>query len=92
MSQQFRAAVVGQLEDLYTAQLEDVTAVPALDEDFQVEYESLYEETCAALPVRSTARMHLNCFCVTDMWAGSIFGSSCRTRSTTFGNRRSSWR
>jgi DnaJ family protein C protein 13 len=45
MSQQFRAAVVGQLEDLYTAQLEDVTAVPALDEDFQVEYESLYEET-----------------------------------------------
>ena len=51
MSQQFRAAVVGQLEDLYTAQLEDVTAVPALDEDFQVEYESLYEETCAALPL-----------------------------------------
>lgn len=42
---------MGQLEDLYTAQLEDVTAVPALDEDFQVEYESLYEETCAALPV-----------------------------------------
>jgi DnaJ family protein C protein 13 len=45
MAQQFRAAVSGQLEDLYTAQLEDPTAVPSLDEDFQVEYESLYEET-----------------------------------------------
>ena len=45
MAQQFRAAVSGQLEDLYTAQLEDAAAVPALDEDFQVEYESLYEET-----------------------------------------------
>ena len=72
MSQQFRAAVVGQLEDLYTAQLEDVTAVPALDEDFQVEYESLYEETCAALPLPAAPHASSQLL-LRDRYVGGIY-------------------
>jgi DnaJ family protein C protein 13 len=44
MASQFRAAAAGQMEQLYTAQVADPKAKPELDEDFQVEYEGLYEE------------------------------------------------
>ena len=45
MAMQFRAEVSEKLEALYTAQIEDPTAVPEFGQDFVVDYASLHEET-----------------------------------------------